>query len=638
MRRLISVSCVAAVLCAETPVRVDKPTGSIVLRPYEAAVVPPPRLENTTRIHELVRAGQLYLTVQDAIAIALENNLDLAVDRYGPLISQWQAQRAEAGGPLRGVTTGNTLVNQVTSGQGVVGSQVAAGLSNSSGNGGGNGGGAIVSQIGPVTANLDPVLQNATGFSHTTQPQPNTLQSQTSALVDTRHIYNTFVQQGLLSGGYFQAALNESYLKENTPTDILNPSVYPVMQFYARHNFLQGFGTGVNNRFIRVARKNVTAADETFRSQLLNLVAKVLNLYWDLVSDIEDLKARQHALEFAQKFYTDTKKEIEIGAIARVEVYRAEAEYTTRQREMAIAEATVKQQENLLKDALSRNGLADLELDAATIVPLDHIQIPPSDDLPPIRELVQRAISKRPDVALSLINDQSAQISALGTENGLLPQLQAITAISANGLAGTNVPQPGGIGADKKFVGGLGTALGQIFGFDYFGRRAAVVFQGSINNRIAQGDYGVEQLQLRQGDLLSQRSRNQLMVDVANQVVALRQARSRYSVAVETRALNEQLLAKEQQRFSLGSSTIENVIAVQRTLATAQQAEVAAMATYSRARVSLDQVLGETLEKNNVSIDEALTGEVRLPSSTALQIPGPPHPMNTSLQPSPARR
>jgi outer membrane protein TolC len=610
MKRIIAYLLAVSVVQAESPVRVEKPVGRVWLRAYKRAYVPPPRLTNSSRIHDLIRANHLYLTVQDAIAIALENNIDLEIDRYAPLTAMWQYERAQAGGPLRGVTNGNTLVNQVTSGQGVVGSQVSAGLNTNNGTGGNGGGGAIVSQIGPVTANLDPVLQNATGFSHTTMPQPNPLQSQTSALVDTRHIYNTVVQEGLLSGGYVQVAANESYLKENTPTDILNPSVAPVVQFYMRHNLLQGFGAQVNNRFIRVARRNIEGSSETNRSQLLNLVSQVLNLYWDLVSDINEFKARQHTLEVAQKFYLDTRKEIEIGAVARVEIYRAEAEYTSRQRELAISEASVRQQENLLKNILSRNGLEDPQLEAVTVVPLDRIEIPSEEALPPLRDLVASAIRNRPDVALSLLNDQTAEISAQGTENGVLPQLQGIVAIASNGLAGTSVPQPGGIGADPKFTGGIGKALGQVFSFDYYTRRAAIVIQGAVHNRIAQGDYGVEQLQLRQGDLVSQRARNQLIVDISNQVVALRQARSRYVVAAETRALQEQLLTKEEQRFSLGSSTIENVIAVQRILTAAQQAEVASLATYSRARVSLDQVLGETLERNHVSMDDSVRGEV----------------------------
>ena len=520
-------------------------------------------------------------------------------------------ERQDAGGPLRGVTGGNTLANQNTSGQGIAGSQAAAGLSGGgNGGGGGGGGAATVSQIGPITPNLDPVLQNATALLQTTAPQPNTTQSQTAALISTKHLYQTSVTQGLLTGGVVQLSANETYLKENTPTDILNPSVAPSLQIFVRHNFLQSFGTAVNSRFIRVAEMNVGLAQETFRSQLLNLVANVLDLYWDLVGDNEDLKARRLTLDVAQKFYNDTKRQIELSALAKVEIYRAQAELTTRQQEVAISLAAVQQQENLLKNALSRNGLEDPLVDAADVVPLDSIQVPERDDLPALRELVATAMAKRPDVALSKINQETAKISALGTANGVLPILQGQASLTDSGLSGTSNPQSGGSPADPYYVGGLGNALGQVFRHNFPSRRAAVFFEGSLHNRVAQGDYGIDQLQLRQSELVTRRSMNQLVVDISNQVIGLRQARARYSAAVDTRTLQEQLLEKEQRKFSLGASTINSVVVVQRALATARAAEVAALSTYSRARVSLDQVIGETLEKNNVSVGEALEGRL----------------------------
>jgi outer membrane protein len=191
----------------------------------------------------------------------------------------------------------------------------------------------------------------------------------------------------------------------------------------------------------------------------------------------------------------------------------------------------------------------------------------------------------------------------------VLPLLSAIGAMSAGGLAGAPNP-PSGEAPYPPFVGGLGTALGQVFRRDYPTQRAAVIFQGTIGNRIAQGDYGVDQLQLRQSDLIERRSMNQIVVDISNQMVALRQSRARYATARDTRALQEQLLEKEQQKFQLGSSTLNDVIAVQRSLAAARSIEVAGLTTWSRARVSLDQVLGETLEKNHVSVNEALGGRM----------------------------
>jgi len=608
---LLAWSCISSQLMAQEPPKyVERPHAPIFWRPYLHADVAPARLKNTNRLHELMRAGKLYLTLQDAIAIAIENNLDLEVARYGPVSAEWSLERLQAGGALPGVTGGNAIANQVASGQGVTGSQVTSGLASGGGGGGGGGPNALVSQVGPITPNLDPVFQNGTAFSHSTFPQANTVQSQTNALIDTRHTYTNLFQEGLLSGGTVQLVANEFYLKENAPSNYLNPSVAPLVQVLIRHNFLQGFGIGVNSRFIRVAENQVVASHETFRSQLINTIATVINLYWDLVTDDEDLKVRQITLDASNKFLDDTQKQISLGVIAKVELFRAESDVSTRKQELAISESTVRQQEVLLKNALSRNGLEDPLVDAAEVVPLDHIEVPAKDDLPGLRDLVARALAHRPDVALNKISDENAEISAKGTANGVLPFLQGLALTTDHGLAGDPVTASNGATADPYYVGGIGNAFAQVFRRNFYDRRAQVQFQARIGNHQAQADYGIEQLQLRQGDLVERRNMNDMVVSIANQMTAVRQARSRYSQAVDTRALQEQLLQKEQEMFSFGTATITDVVASRRSFQSAQLAEVQARSAYSRARVSLDQTLGETLEVNHVSIEEAAEGRV----------------------------
>jgi outer membrane protein TolC len=613
VRKLLALSlswvCVTAPLAAQEPT-VERPVGRVVTRPYRAPTVPPIPAPNSDRLHALMRGGRLYLTLQDAIALAIENNLDLEVSRFGPLSAEWDLQRAHGGGPLRGVTSGNSFVNQVTGGQGVAGAELSAGVSGGNGGGGGAGGGnAVISQIGPVTPNLDPVFQNSSAWSHKTTPQANSTISQTTALVDVYHSFGSFVQQGLITGGYVQVAANESYLKENSPGDLLVPDVAPIVQIYARQNLLYGFGKSVNSRFIRVAQKQVEASSIAFRAAVLNLVASVVNQYWDLVAGNDDLAVRRQARDSAQKFYEDTGNMISVGTLAGVEIYRAQAELSARTQELSVAEQQVRQQELALKNALSRNGLEDPMLDEAEIVPLDRIRIPDSDQLPPLRDLVAKALAQRPDIALAAIEDQVSAISSAGTANGLLPQLQGVLSTSNRGNAGQPNPAAGE-SPSPNLVGGLGTALGQIFRHDYTSGTAGVSFSAQIGNRVAQGDFGIDQLQLRQGDLIDRKSRNQLVVDISNFTIAMRQARSRYTVAVSSRELQQELLETEQQKFSLGTSSINAIIAADRALAAARVSEVSARASYSRARVALDQVLGQTLEANNVSMDEAMKGRV----------------------------
>jgi outer membrane protein TolC len=240
-------------------------------------------------------------------------------------------------------------------------------------------------------------------------------------------------------------------------------------------------------------------------------------------------------------------------------------------------------------------------------VPLDRIEVPDQDNLPPLRDLVAKALANRPDVALAKINDEAFEISAEGTANGVLPSLQAFAALKASGLAGTSAPYQG-VAPEPYYLGGLGNALGQVFRDNFPSRNAGFLFAGTIHNHIAQGDYGVDQLQLRQGDLVERRNQNQLVVDISNYMVALRQARSRYSQAVDSRKLLEELLEKSKQSFSFGAATISDLEAAQTALVAAQETELQTRSSFSHARTSLDQVLGQTLETNHVSVGQALKG------------------------------
>jgi outer membrane protein TolC len=591
------------------PFTVQKPSGVALLRPYRAQTVPAVRLNNSDRLHTLLRAGKLYLTVRDAIALAIENNLGLETDRYGPLLAQSALERALAGGPIRGVPSASAQVSSVNAGVGVAGSTASAGLGSGGGggSGGGSGGNAVIQQVGAITPNLDPVLQSSTTQSHLTQPQANRVLSQTNELIESARTTNTTLQMGLLTGGIVQYRNYEQSFKENAPSDSLNPAVGPHMDLAFQHSLLRGFGVKLNDRGIRIAKLNTGGSLEQFRSQLLDLVANVLNSYWDLVSAGDEWKARQRSEENAQKFYQDTQKEIAAGAIPRVELSRAAAEVATRRQDLVVALANLRQLENALKELLVRTS--DPAVEAAEIIPLDSIQIPDTDDLPPLRQLVALAMAKRPDVAVSKLRDQTAEISLLGTQSPLLPSMTVTGQTYDRGVAGT--PQAtSGTPPNPYFVGGYGTALGQVFRHNFPNYYGSVSISASLGNRTAQGDYGIDQLQFRQSQITEQRDTNNIVVDISARMSALRQARARHSAALNTRTLQEQLLAADREKFSSGIATFNDIINDQRALVAAQISEVNALAAYAHARVSLDQTLGETLERNGVSLDEGLSGRV----------------------------
>ncbi|MBI2679483.1 MAG: TolC family protein [Candidatus Solibacter usitatus] len=620
-------ACLASSVWAQQlsiePVR---PSVPVLWRPYSTAHVPAIRLANSGRLGDLVRAGRLYLTAQDAIAIALENNIDLEVARYGPFASMWRVTRAEAGGALPGVPSGASQAGSVASGQGVLGSQAAAGVSGGGGRITAGGGNATISQVGPVTQNLDPAIQETTTFSHATTPQPNTVQSLTSALVSNSRASTASYQQGFLTGGGVSVTYSGRYLSENSPTNLLNPSVAPNLSVAFQHNLLRGFGIAMNARNITVAKINLKTSDLNFQTQVTATVVAVLNAYYALVDDFEDVKAKQIALDVAQAFFTDNKRRVELGSLAEADLTTSESQLATSQQNLVIAQTTLQQQEISLKNLLSRTGVADPLLAKVQIVPVDRIVIPDKDDIPALPDLIQKAIANRTDLAAEKANLSTAEISLLGTKNGVLPSLQVFGAQSQRGLAGTprQVVSGGGIVTpDPYFDGGTGTALGQIFRRNFPTERIGAFYLAQIGNRQAQADNGIDLLQLRQTQLSNQKSLNQVGVDVLNSVIALQQARVRYEAAVQNRTLAQQLAEAEQKKFTLGASTPYNVIQQQRDLTAAESAVIAALTAYGSARITLDRTLGTTLEANHISIVEAREGKVARASSLPAVLPEP---------------
>jgi outer membrane protein TolC len=630
-----------------------KPNGFLLTRPYKTPEVPNVRMGNSLRLQQLIRGGNLYLTVQDAIALALENNIDLESNRYNALTDQWLVQRQEAGGPLPGVPSGSSQASSNVSGQGAAGSQQAAGIR---GGGGGSGlsnntVGATISQIGPTTPTLDPVFQETDSFSHSSQPQAIKSSTGVTNYIQDSRKYNTAINQGLITGGQISLSQLNSYLSENSPNDVLNPTNADILSFSLQHNLLQGFGVAVNSRNITVAKRNIAVNDLNFKTTVIGVVVNVLNQYYSLVADYQDLSAKRGALEVAQKLAEDNKKQVQIGTMTPLDVTQAEAQVATSQQDVSTSQATLEQQEVSLKNLLSRNGLADPLIRDAQIIPLDTITVPEHDDLPPLQQLIKTAYSKRADLAAEKMNIENSQTSALGTKNGVLPQLAVIVDASAQGQAGTkqyvpvppdeipfslNGPIPAGFEPcppskggpsvicevpNPYFVGGLGNAMGQMIRRNFPSQSVGAYVAPTLRNRQAQADYAIDQLSLRQQELESRRHVNQVAVDVSNQVVALQQARVRYQAAVKNRELQQQLLIAEQKKFALGASTTFLVVQQQRDLSAAQATEIADLVAYSNARISLNQTLGTTLEAAHVSIQDAQQGRITRQSSLPSKLP-----------------
>ena len=540
--------------------------------PYQFRLQPPINRANSSRLEALLRAGNLYLSMQDAIALALENNLDIAVERYAPLLADADLLRSQAGGGM--------------------------------------------------IPSLDPTVSYNLSRAHQTSPQTSSFMSGTSALVLASTQSNVSLSQGFLTGTNATLSWNSNFSLSNSLTNNFNPSVNSYLDLKVTQHLLQGFGLAVNRRNIRIAQNGRKVSDLAFKAQVITTVATVMNMYWDLVSFNEDVKVKLQAVALAQKLLDDNKNQVEIGSLAPIEVVRAQAQLASSRQDLVISRTRVLQQETILKNALSRTGVTSPSVADARIITTDQATVPETDAVAPIQDLLAKALANRPELAQTDLQVQNSRISLEGTKSALRPTLDAVADVQNSGLAGetnplvASSPLASFLGVvDPYFVGGYGTALGQVLRRNFPNYTVGFQFNVPLRNRSARADMASAQYQLRQSELRQQQQTNQVGVDVTNALIGVQQAHAAYDAAVEARVLQEETLSAEQEKYTLGASTNFLVIQTQRDLAAAQSAEVAAKSNYVKARVALDQATGQLLEVNSVHMDEALSGQVSRPPS-----------------------
>jgi len=593
-----------------------------LVRKYTVFDVAPINLANSPRLEALIRAGNIYLSLQDAIALALENNLDIEVQRYGPRLAEANLLRAQAGGLLRGqtqsVTAGpSSAVNQLNGG--------STSFQSSSTSSGASSNGTIITSTGTSLPNLDPVFFTNYTWAHSTNLQSSSFASGTPSQVFNSGNTSIGIQQGFLSGTTATLGYNSQNLASNNVRSEINPVRTGNVNVQVTQRLLQGFGFAVNSRNIRIAKNSIRLSDLVFKQQVIATVSSVINLYTDLVSFNENVKVNKQALALNEKLYSDNKKQVEIGTLAPIEIVKAEAEVASSQNALTQAETQVLQQETILKNALSRTGVASPSVAEARIIPTDSLSIPDVEPVTPIQDLVSTALANRPEIAQTDINIENTKIQLQGTKSQLRPSLDLVGSLQNNGIAGSpntvvapidpNTGLPIVRIANPAFLGGFGTLFDQIFSRNYPNYSLGFQLNIPIRNRSAQADLLNDQLSLRQGELNQRKQINQVRVDVQNAVIGLQQSRSQYQSAQKSRILQEQTLDAEQKKYALGASTIFFVIQAQRDLAQAKASEVAALSTYNRAKVSLYSATGQTLERYNVTLEEAIKGQVARPAS-----------------------
>ena len=618
VQRGIAVICVLLLLApmasAQGPGIQTNGAGwrSGLIRDYRYQELAPIDLANSNRLEALIRSGNIYLSLADAIALALENNLDIAYQRYGALNASANLMRAQAGGLLRGVPTGvQSATTNALAQSGIT--SVAGTASASSGSSSSSASGTIITATGSTIPNYDPSVYFSYGAAHQTTPVANTVTTGTTSVWANGTAASFGYSQGFATGTSVSLAWNDSTVTSNNLYNSLNPNTIANLNLTVTQQLLQGFGLAVNRRNIRIAKNTQKVTDLNFKLQVISTVAQVIAAYWDLVSFTENVKVKEQALALSRKLYEDNKKQVEIGSLAPISIVQAESEVATNEQALVNAQTQLLQQETLIKNALSRTGVASPSISEAHIIPTDRIRVPEREQIEPLQDLVSRALENRPELAQGRINIDSQKLGLKGTRQELLPSLTVQASLTNNGLAGLATPYGG---ADQFFIGGLGTATEQVFARNFPSYSIGFGLSVPLRNRTARADMVMDQIALRQLELSQQRQVNQVRVDVRNGLIAIQQALAGYQAAAKARDLAEQVLDAEQKKYALGASTVFLVIQYQRDLAVARSNEVTAESAYAKARVQLDQAVGRTLEANNISIDEAVKGMVgRAPSA-----------------------
>jgi outer membrane protein TolC len=589
--------------------RLDIPHSNYPFGPYKASLVPKPNLANSPRIDSLVHDGVLELSLNDAIALALENNLDLAIARYNIPIARADVLRTQAGGSFRGVNTG---VVQNTPGGGVGGfgsGSNGAGAGGTSGGAGGAGSGAsglVQSTLGTGTnvSSYDPTITGIFNNEHYTQPLSNTSLYGTQTLKSNTTSGNLGYSQAFATGTTFSVSFVNSRETNNSPFSILNPTLSSYYRVLFQQQLLAGFGLGPNLRFLRIAKNNQKISDEAFRLQLETTITQIANMYWDLVAAYEDEQVKGRSLDFAKQALESGQKQLALQAIPAMDVMKDESEVANREQDLTIAKTTLQFQELLIKNALTQN-LDDSVLEAMPVRPTDRSAMVQNEESGPTEDLIARALRDRIELQESSIDLENRQISRSAARNALLPQVAATAFYGGTGLAGVQNPISGVAStAPVGYPGAVANAFNNSAPDYYLGLSVNI----PLRNRVAKSDQYRSELESRQSELRLQQLKKQIRIEVRNAQYALVQSKARVESARKARDLAQKtfdIMAKEQE---LGAGSNYQTLTARRDQAAAESALVAALTAYQKAKIEVDRAIGSTLEANSISIESAKTG------------------------------
>lgn len=597
----------------------SKPNGKLFGDPidwYKPTSIGKASFVNSVRLVDLVKEGKIYLSLSDAIALAIENNYDIAIARYNLDIADTDVLRAKAGSTLLGAPSGlvaGTLggtSTTLTTGGGPGGTTVGSG-------GAGTGAAGLTlttNGAGPLPALIDPSITGTVQFDRNRTQLTGPF---SPAAATNTNTYNFTYNEGFVPGTLLAVAWNNNRATSSSPFAAYFPNYNSSFKATVTQHLLQGAGIWVNKRFIYQARNDRRITDSAFRQQILYTVNQVENIYWALVSAYEDVQAKQRALDQSSKLDDDTRKQLEIGTMAPLDVVQADSTVATDKQALIASQSNLNYQQQIMKQAIARN-LNDPALEAAAVIPTDRVSIGElPEETQPVEDLVQAAFKNRPELEQAVLTLRNDEITLKGARNALLPILDIFGYYGSTITGGPVNPNcfvfgqpcftPGTPSPVPESIGGVFSDLVNSTAPD---KGAGFNLTIPIRNRTAQATQARSLIEYRQSELRLAQLYTQIRMQVVNAQFALTNDRAQVKSAIAAREYAQQSLDAENKKLHLGASTTATVLLQERNLATAENSLIAANAAYAKDRAALYQILATTLQQYGINMNDAATGNV----------------------------
>jgi outer membrane protein TolC len=603
------------------------------LQPYTPRQLELSNLGNSPRIDALMRDGKIYLSIDDAVALALENNLDLEIARYNMNIAEADLLRAKSGASILGINTG-IVQNTPGGGVGGLGGSVGSGTGGTTVAAGGAGSGTngLVSStlgIGSPITSFDPTLTGTLQLDKN-QTESVSVFSPVPVVAQNTYTSNFGYSQGFQWGGTLSGGFNNTHLTTNNPTSLLTPQLGSTFQFRFTQNLLQGFGFLPNTRFIRIAKNNREISDVAFRLQIITTVDQIENMYWDLVYAYENVRVQQEALTYTQKALEDAKRQAQVGTVPPIQVVSAQSTVATGQQNLIVAQNNLQLQQLLMKNAVSRS-IEDPILAEADVIPTSAMQVPQQEPVTPIQDLINDALQHRAELVQTRIDLNSRDINVKSVRNYMLPTLQAFAYYGGSGVGGAinpavptcsagsgsfcfnpaKAPPPFQTATSVSYGG----TLNQLVNSTAPDKGVGLALNIPIRNRLAQSNQVRAELEYRQALVRQHQLENQVRIEVRNAQFDVKQNRAAVQAAQSAVDLARQTFEADQQKLKVGLTTQTAILQDAATFTTSESNLVSAKAAYEKSRLELDRATGLLLEHAHIDVADATSGQVtHLPS------------------------